>query len=55
MPTIKDITGEFHQLAGAGHIAKFGSQIQQAKLVFDNVLLKTIHGLPPGRLRALFD
>ena len=53
--TLEGIAGESHHLAGAGHIAEFGSQLQQAKLVFDDVLLKTIHVVTPWRLRALFD
>jgi hypothetical protein len=52
---IKGITRKTHHLAGAGYIAKLNCQIKQAYLVFDNVLLKTAHGVTPLRLRAQFD
>lgn len=34
------------------HCHKLGCQIKQTNLVFDNVLLKTTHGVAPLRLRA---
>jgi hypothetical protein len=49
---IKRIAGKAHHLAGAGHVAKLGSQIQQANLVFDDILRNTTHGVTPWRLRA---
>jgi hypothetical protein len=52
---IKGITGKAHYPAGARYIAKLGCQIKQAYLVFDDVLLKTTHGVTPLRLRAQFD
>jgi len=44
---IESIAGKTHHLAGAGYIAKLGCQIKQIDLVFDGVLLKTIHGIIP--------
>ena len=41
-------------LAGTGYVSKLGSQIQQADLVFDDILVNTIHGVTPLRF-ALFD
>ncbi len=52
MIAIEGVTRDAHHFAGAGYIAKFGSQVQQAKLVFDDVLGKTIHGITPVRFRA---
>lgn len=34
------VTREAHDLAGSGDIAQFDGQIQQAKLVFDDILLQ---------------
>ena len=49
---VKGIAGKAHHLAGAGYVAKLGCQIQQADLVFDDVLRNTTHGVTPWRLRA---
>ena len=38
--------------AGTGYIAKLGCQIKQTNLVFDDILLKTTHGITPLRFRA---
>jgi len=46
---IESVTGKAHHLAGAGHVAKFGGQIQQADLVFNDVLRNTTHGVTPLR------
>jgi hypothetical protein len=51
---VKGVTGKSHHLAGAGHVAKLGGQIQQADLVFNYVLRNTAHGVTPWRLRAGF-
>lgn len=46
---------ELDHLAGTGYVAKLCGQIQQAQLLFDNILLKTTHGVTPSRLCALLD
>jgi hypothetical protein len=50
--TRQRIAGKAHHVAGARYIPKLGGQIQQADLVFDDILRNTTHGVTPWRLRA---
>ena len=49
---IESIARKTHHLAGEGYIAKFGCQMKQTNLVFDNISVNTTHGITPLRFRV---
>jgi hypothetical protein len=42
---VESVARQAHHLAGLGDIAQFGREIEQAEFVFDNVLVKALHGV----------
>jgi hypothetical protein len=50
---VESVAGQAHHLAGFRDLTQFGGQIRQTDLVTDDILVKTTHGLTPGRSRAV--